>query len=176
MQLTSSSIPSTTCRLRDVCAPTVSMTWQCASPKTKIQECQFNNGSSFTSRSLKEHPLEQGQTSQFSGARSHHQNGRAERGMQTTMGSATKMPLHSASHWPDVSDSSLWPMGVQQAVWIHNCIPSGKTGLSCHDLWSRTKCPLHELHNVHAFGCPVCVLQKRLSDGMLTPRQEERSD
>ena len=135
-----------------------------------IQEHQFDNGSSFTSRSLKEHPLEQGQMSQFSGAGSHHQNGRAKRGMQTTMGSARTMPLHSASHWSDVSDSSLWPMGVQQAVWIHNHIPSRKTGLSCHDLWSRTKHPLRKLHNAHAFGCQVCVLQKRLSDRMSMPR------
>ena len=78
-----------------------------------IQEHQFDNGSSFTSQSLKEHPLEEeGQTSQFSGAGSHHQNGRAKRGMQTTMGSARTMSLHSASHWSNVSDSSPWPVGV----------------------------------------------------------------
>ena len=39
-----------------------------------IQECQFDNGSSFASRSLKDFPLEQGQTCGFSGAGSHHQN------------------------------------------------------------------------------------------------------
>ena len=49
---------------------------------------------------------------------------------------------HSASHWPDVSDSSLWPMGVQQAVWIHNRVPSRKTGLSWPLSWnvSKIKC------------------------------------
>ena len=92
------------------------------------------------------------------------------------MGSARTMPLHSASHWPDVSDSSPWTMSVRQAVWIHNRIPSRKTGLSCHDLWSKTECPLRKLHDVHVFGCPVCVLQKRLSDGMSMPRWERRSN
>ena len=46
-----------------------------------IQECQFDNGSSFTSKSLQDCLLDQGQTCRFSGAGSHHQNGRAERGI-----------------------------------------------------------------------------------------------
>ena len=67
-------------------------------------------------------------------------------------------------------------MSAQQAVWIHNRVPSGKTGLSCHDLWSKTKHPLRESHDVHVFGCPVCVLQKRLLDGMSMLRWEKRSN
>ena len=66
-------------------------------------------------------------------------------------------------------------MSVQQAVWINNHLPSRKTGLSSHDLWSKTKHPLRKLHDTHVFGCPVCVLQKRLSDGMSMPRWERRS-
>ena len=99
-----------------------------------VQEYQFDNGSSFTSRSLRDYLEQKGQTSRFSGAGSHHQNGRAERGIRTIMGSARTMLLHTALHWPDVADATLWPMSVRQAVWIHNHLPPRKTGLSPHDL------------------------------------------
>ena len=134
-----------------------------------VQGCQFKNGSSFMSRSLREHPLEEGQTSPISRARSHHQNGKAKRGMKTTMGSARTMSPHSASHWSDTEDAGPWSVSVQQAVWINNHLLSRNAGLSPHDLWSKTKHPLRKSHNAHAFGCPVCVLQKRLLDGMSTP-------
>lgn len=85
------------------------------------------------------------------------------------------MSLHSASHWSDAANAGLWPVRARQAVWINNHLPSRKTGLSSHDLWSKTKCPSRKLHDVHVFGCPVCVLQKQLSDRMSTPRWERRS-
>ena len=66
-------------------------------------------------------------------------------------------------------------MGAQQSVWIHNHIPSRKAGSSPHDLWSKTKCPLCELRNVHAFGCPVCIPRKCLPDRMSAPQWEKRS-
>ena len=90
------------------------------------------------------------------------------------MGSARAMSLHSASHLSDAADAGLWPMSVQQAVWINNHLPSRKKGLSPHDIWSKTKHPLRESHNAHAFICPVCVLQKRQSDKMSAPRWEKR--
>ena len=69
-----------------------------------VQECQFDNESSFTSQTLRDFLREKGQTSQFSGPGSHHQNGKAKRGIRTVMGSARTMLLHSASHWSDVAD------------------------------------------------------------------------
>ena len=96
-----------------------------------IQECQFDNGSSFTSRSSQDCPLDQGQTCRFSGAGSHHQNGRAERGIRTTMGSARTMLLHSASHWSCVADAGLWPMSVLQSVWTQPSSHVGKKKQGC---------------------------------------------
>ena len=107
---------------------------ECRNDGIIIQECQFDDGSSFTSRSLRDHSRENGQTSRFSGAGSHHQNGRAEQGMRTIMGSAGTMLLHAALHWSDAADATLWPMGVRQAVWIHNHLPLRQIGSSPHDL------------------------------------------
>ena len=77
-----------------------------------VQECQFENGSSSASKTLKEHLTEEGQTSRFSGAGRHHPHDRAKQGVQTAMGSAQMMTLHCASHWSDAADTGLWPMSV----------------------------------------------------------------
>ena len=48
-------------------------------------------------------------------------------------------------------------------------------GLSLHDLWSKTKHPLGERHNLDAFGCLAGVSWKWLLDGMSIPGWERQS-
>ena len=36
---------------------------------------------------------------------------------------ARTMMLHSAIHWPDVSDARLWPLAVQYAIDLFNHVP-----------------------------------------------------
>ena len=141
-----------------------------------IKEYQSDNGSAFTSKMFKDHLEQQGQTSIFSGAGSHHQNGTAERNIQTIMAMAQTMLLHAAIHWSDVAaDPTVWPLAVRHAVWIHNRIPNVSTGLSPMDTWSRTRFPLHKLHLLHIWGCPTCVLEKRLADGKSLGRWQPRA-
>jgi hypothetical protein len=140
------------------------------------QSYQTDNGSAFTSRGFLSHLAKFSQTVRHSGAGSHHQNGRAERAIQTIMAIARTMMLHAAIHWPAVADPTIWPMAVSHAVWLWNHLPKVDTGLSPHDIWTRTRWPLRELHNLHVFGCPTYVLQKKLADGQKTNRWEPRSD
>ena len=35
--------------------------------------------------------------------------------------------LHSAIHWPEVSDPSIWPMAVQYATYLYNKVPDSNT-------------------------------------------------
>ena len=49
------------------------------------------------------------------------------------------MMIHSSIHWPDLSDTSLWPMAVQHAVHIWNHVPNPETGLCPSDLFTRTR-------------------------------------
>ena len=139
-----------------------------------IQKYQSDNGSAFTSAAYKDKLELQGQTAQFSSAGSHHQNGRAERGIRTTMAMARTMLLHQAINWPDVADSSLWPCAVRYAAQIYNLLPNS-THLSPTDVWTKSRIPLRQLHKYHVFGCPVYVLQKRLADGKKLGRWEPRS-
>ena len=92
------------------------------------------------------------------------------------MGMAQTMMLHAAVHWPDMADATLWPMSVNQAVWIYNRMPNLQSGTTPNDSWSRTRSPLRQLHDPHVFGCPMCVLSKSIADGKKVPRWQPRSN
>ena len=131
-----------------------------------IQEYQSDNGSAFTSKEFRARLEEQGQDAIYSGAGSHHQNGSAKQAIRTIMAMARTMLLHAATHWPDLAaDSTTWPLAVRHAVYIHNQIPSVKTGLSPMDLWSKIRFPMQKLLSLHVWGCPVYVLENNLADG-----------
>jgi hypothetical protein len=49
------------------------------------------------------------------------------------------MMLHSAIHWPGIADASLLPMAVAHAVYLCNHVPNPETGLSAHDLVTKTR-------------------------------------
>ena len=124
-----------------------------------------DNGSSFTSRDFTEMLATFHQIIRFAGAGAHHQNGNAERAIRTIMSIARTMMLHSAIHWPEVTDAALWPMAVQHAVYLHNYVPDPLTGLAPIDVFSRTCWPQKRLLDLHVRGCPVFVLDKSLADG-----------
>jgi hypothetical protein len=79
------------------------------------------------------------QTIKKAGVGAHHQNGVAERNIQTIMAMARTMMLHAAICWPETAEASLWPMAVNYAVHIHNHMPNRTSGLSPIDLFTRTR-------------------------------------
>ena len=85
--------------------------------------------------------------------------------MLTVMSVTCVMMLHSVTHWLDVVDATLWPMAVVHVVFLFNRVPQTTTGLSPCDMFSLTCQPQHEFHDLHVWGCPVCVLEKALIDG-----------
>jgi hypothetical protein len=85
------------------------------------------------------------------------------------------MMLHSAIHWPDVADAALWPMAVAHATYIWNHVPNENTGLSPSDIFTKTRWPNKRYHDLHVWGCPVYVLDKKISDGQKLPRWKPRS-
>jgi len=72
--------------------------------------------------------------------------GRSERVIQTMM----TMMLHSAIHWPNVADATLWPMAVAHAVYLYNHMPSLDTGISPADLFTKMRWEQRKFHDVHA--------------------------
>ena len=85
------------------------------------------------------------------------------------MSIAITMMLHSAIHWPEVSDPSLWPMAVQYATYLDNKVPDTSTGLYSDDPFTQTRWEQRKFHDLHVWGCPLYVLDKTFSDGKKLP-------
>jgi hypothetical protein len=139
------------------------------------QQHQSNNGSQFALSGFAQRLLNFEQIVRFAGAGAHHSDGVAERAVGAVVSMAQAVMLHAAVHWPEVSDAALWPQAVQHAVCICNQMPNPSTGLSPFGVFARNRWPQHRLHDLHVWGCPVCVLDKTLADGKKLPRWKPRS-
>ena len=116
------------------------------------------------------------QTITFSGVGAHHQNGVAERCIQTITRSARAMLLHSVLMWPDEADLALWPFAMSHALYLWNMIPHRDSRLSPEEQFSRTKTTEYtRLQRLHVFGCPVYVLDPALQDGKKIPKWNPRA-
>ena len=136
----------------------------------------MDNGTAFTSKAFQEHISSFNQVVRFAGVGGHGNNGIAERSIRTIMSISRVMMLHSGIHWPQVADTALWPMAVSYAVLLWNHVPQVDTGISPHDLFSRTRWPQHRFLHFHVWGCPVYVLDKTITGGMKLPRWKARSE
>ena len=140
------------------------------------QKYVSDNGRSFASREFSEHLSNFYQIIKFAGVGAHHHNAQAERAIRTIMTIARTMMIHGGIYWPDVADSTLWPMAVKHACFLYNHVPSHVTGLSPSDIFSRIRWPQKKFLDLHVWGCPVYVLEKSLQDGKKIPKWRPRSN
>ncbi|KAI2500410.1 hypothetical protein MHU86_14081 [Fragilaria crotonensis] len=147
----------------------------CRNTGVTPQEYLADNSKTFTSSEFSRNLSDFQQVIRFAGVGAHHHNGIAERNIRTIMAIARTMMLHSAIHWPDVADPTLWPLAVKHAVFLVNHMPDPRTGLSPHDVFTKTRWEQKKLMDVHVWGCPVYVLDKMISDGKKLPRWTPRS-
>ena len=139
------------------------------------QSYRADQHGSFTSKAYQDHLSRFHQTIQFAGTGGHHSNGISEKAIQDIMSCARTMLLHAAIHWPEVSDAQLWPLAVDHAVRLHNHMPRTDSGLSPADIFTKQRWPHAKFHDLHVWGCPVYVLDKRIADGKKIPRFQPRS-
>ena len=140
-----------------------------------VQGYLSDNGSAFTSAEFQAHLQEFKQIMRFAGAGAHHSNGAAERAIRTVMNITRAILFHQSIHWPEMSQPDLWPMAVQHAVYLYNHIPHERTGVSPHDLFTRTRWPHSKFQDLHVWGCPLYALDHNLANGMSIPRFKPRS-
>ncbi|CAJ1959927.1 unnamed protein product [Cylindrotheca closterium] len=134
-----------------------------------------DNGRPFTSQEYNDHLLKFSQIHSFAGVGAHHLNGIGEQSIQTIMSIARTMMMHQAIHWPDVATTTLWPLAVDHAVFLYNHMPNQSSGLSPHDLLTKTCWKQSQLADVQVWGCPVYVLDKQMQDGKKLPWWKPRS-
>ena len=114
-------------------------------------------------------------SSKFAGTGAHHHNRTAECAIQTIMSLANTMMLHTAIHWLEQADPSLWPMAVAHAVYLYNHVPQTGLGICLADLFTCTQWEQCKFHDCHMWGCPVYVLDKHLLDGKKIPHWKSYS-
>ena len=111
----------------------------------------------------------------FCGVGAKHQNGIAERTIQTISTWARAMLLHSVLHWPDAANLELWPFAVAHAVYLWNHIPRKDIRKSPFGLFTKSVMPSElYLQRQYVWGCPVYVLDPRLQDGKKIPKWDPR--
>jgi hypothetical protein len=111
----------------------------------------------------------------FSGVDAKHQNGVAERTIQTISTWARAMLLHSVLHWPDAANLELWPFALAHAVYLWNHIPRKDIRKSPYELFTKSVMPSElYLQRQHVWGCPVYILDPRLQDGKKIPKWDPR--
>jgi hypothetical protein len=85
---------------------------------------------------------------------------------------AGHMMVHATIHWPSNGSDNirLWPLAVQHAVWLFNCIPNRVTGLTPLEAFTKTKSDHQDIQRAHVWGCPVFVLDPCLQDRKMIPK------
>ena len=112
----------------------------------------------------------------FSGVGAKHQNGVAERAVQTITKWARAMLLHATIHWPDSANLELWPFAIRHAIFIWNHLPKQGTRLSPLEIFTRSTVSNVPglLSRMHVWGCPVYVLDPKIQDGKKLPKWSPR--
>jgi hypothetical protein len=84
--------------------------------------------------------------------------------------------LHSIIHWPAEARPDLWPMALDQAIYLWNNMPQRSTRMAPTELFTETKFSnYNHLQRAHVWGCPVYVLDPMLQDGKKLPKWRPRA-
>lgn len=129
-----------------------------------IKSYHLNNGV-FAAKEFKVDCEQLKQTINFSCVEAQHQNGVAERNIQTVASWACANMLRVEYNWPQHASIKLWPMAINYAVWVFNHLPRADTGLCPDEMWSQCRTTRDDLRRAHVWGCPVYVLELALQDG-----------
>jgi hypothetical protein len=137
-----------------------------------VQDYLTDDGA-FKANNFVSHIHDTHQLLRFCGTNAHHQNGVAERDIQSISNIARAMILHASMHWKEGIDASIWPMAITYATHIYNSTP--KDGVSPLDIFTGSTVPRHRLMDMHVWGCPVYVVDPKVQQGRKLPRWQPRS-
>ncbi|CAJ1952569.1 unnamed protein product [Cylindrotheca closterium] len=130
----------------------------------------------FSSKGFTDDVKSQKQKIDYSGVGAQHQNGAAERAIQTITTWARAMLLHQMLHWPDEADHKLWPFAMDHAVYLWNHLPREDTKQAPIELLGESKIDHHQwFQRLHVWGSPVYVLDPKLQDGKKIPKWDARA-
>ena len=130
----------------------------------------------FKSREFVQEIASNVQQIRYSGVGAKWQNGVAEGAIRILVSKARTAMIHSALHWPEAEDATLWPLALSHAAHLYNHTPNELSGIAPVEIFSRTASDGQALRNSHPWGCPVYVLEPRLTEsGGKIPKWQPRS-
>ena len=95
------------------------------------------------------------------GPEAHHQNGVAERAIQTIISKARTMMVHAASHWPEEFDKRLWPFVMDYASHLWNRTPHMDGSRAPLEKLLNVDLECKDLSRARVWGCPAYVLKAK---------------
>ena len=140
-----------------------------------ISSYHTDNGIFNSQRFIKE-IADNHQSIRYSGVGAKWQNGVAEGAIRILVSKARTLMIHAALHWPEAEDATLWPLALSHAAYLYNHTPNEQSGIAPIEVFSQTTSDGQSLRNSHPWGCPVYVLEPRLTDaGGKIPKWQPRS-
>jgi hypothetical protein len=123
----------------------------------------------FGARNFRDDLNIQNQELSLSGVGAHHQNGVAERAIQTSTKWARTILLHAIFHWPQVTAQTNvlqpWPFAMDHSIHMWNNLPGKNTHHSPIELFTSTAHQKYDhLQRSHVWGRPMYVLQPKIQD------------
>ena len=140
----------------------------------RIKHYHADNGI-FAAASWRDDCILKSQELTFSAANSHHQNGVAERYIQSITRLARAMLLHSALHWPKEHQLTHWPMAMDHAVWVWNNLPMADGMFPIEKFTGQKSGSYNHLRACHVWGSPCYVLDPKIVEGKKIPKWSPRS-
>jgi hypothetical protein len=101
----------------------------------------LSNNGAFSSQEFVGDILSRGQDAWYSGVGAHRRNGIAESAIQIISNMSRTMMLHATIRWPDMMNSTLWPLSMEYATYIHNHTPKLECSIAPIDIFSLTTVP-----------------------------------
>ena len=112
----------------------------------------------------------------FSGVGAQHQNGVAERAIRTVIERARTSLIHTAIRNPDNIDATLWPFALNHACNVWNEVPKVNTFYPSQILSSSfSREPLQLIISLRVWGCPVYILDYRVTNNKKLPKWEPKA-
>jgi transposase InsO family protein len=125
----------------------------------------------FCAAEFEQDCMNKGQQISYSGVGVHHQNGVAERSIQMVTTWVRAMLLHLMINLPGEAWLELWPMAMDQAIYLWNNLSKRDSHMAPIEVFTGIKFENHNhLQRIHAWGCHVYALDPILQDGKQLPK------
>ena len=117
-----------------------------------------------------------GQSINYYGIGTHHQNGVAKKDIKIKSGLVRSMLLHAILYWTNQANLEPWPFVVKLAAYMWNHMPHSEIQIASSKIFSSTVfLDYNIIQNLHVWGCSCYILEPTPQNGWQMPRWQPRT-